>query len=314
MARTKRWYVQVSFTLVCACTLASGADAQSVHEVEASAEALRNRIEVDRAKISQTEAELKALEQTEKKRHARVSRQARALYRLSRAGWLPLSGGAEALLAHFSRVQHLHRVVEKEAESLTALTEHRVALEEQKARLATQMKADRSKLQVWSERAYAAKVQDAQEHDVVDASERDYQERAEQMGGSLVVRGAASDGGFVALRGSLPAPLRESVEVRDGSREADVGLEFIALPEAGVFSIAEGRVAYVGRTAALGTIIIVDHGDRYFSVYAGLGATSIQQGDYVSAGAKLGQLDAGELFFAVRHGARSLDARSWLGL
>ncbi len=293
-------------------SVSSVAQGQSVSEVTQHTAALRGRIEANRSKVSQAKAELEALESTEQKRRDRVTKQARTLYRFSRVGWLPLSGGAEALLGHFSRMRHLNRVVEKETKSLSKMREHRAALHKEVSRLEAQLESDDAKLSAWSERQHVEHMQAVAS--AADTRDESYAQLANRMGGTVHVHGEAVSGGFEGLRGRVPQPMREVVEIRDGRRETDVGLEFVGLPDASIYSVAEGRVAYVGRTAALGTIVIVDHGDRYFTVYAGLSATSVQNGDYVSAGAKLGSLEATELFFAVRRGAQSLDARSWLGL
>ncbi len=64
--------------------------------------------------------------------------------------------------------------------------------------------------------------------------------------------------------------------------------------------------------------MILDHGDGYFTVYGGLGNADVRVGDDIGRGAQIGDIgvDPGppELYFEVRQGTRTLDARTWLGL
>ena len=66
---------------------------------------------------------------------------------------------------------------------------------------------------------------------------------------------------------------------------------------------------------ARGYMVVLDHGQTYYTVYSGLGSVSVQVGDWVGGGASLGTLadaDVPALFFQVRRGAQSLDARAWM--
>ena len=66
-----------------------------------------------------------------------------------------------------------------------------------------------------------------------------------------------------------------------------MGVEFIASPGAAVRAAAAGRVVFAGRRAGYGTLVILDHGGRYFTVYAGLGEVGVRVGDILSFYASL---------------------------
>jgi septal ring factor EnvC (AmiA/AmiB activator) len=104
-----------------------------------------------------------------------------------------------------------------------------------------------------------------------------------------------------------------TVDIRAANRDGE-GVELLAPPGAGVRAVEEGRVAWADRHGSFGLMVIVDHGDRYFTVYASLGSTDVRVGDHVSRGARLGVTSERPLFFQVREGARALDASGWLGL
>jgi septal ring factor EnvC (AmiA/AmiB activator) len=92
-------------------------------------------------------------------------------------------------------------------------------------------------------------------------------------------------------------------------------------------------VAFADRYGAFGHLVILDHGDHYYTVMGDLGAIDVRVGDDVSAGARVGSVGvapardgaidgerAGDparpagLYFEVRHGATAVDPSLWLGL
>ena len=60
-----------------------------------------------------------------------VTTRTRALYRLSRAGVLPLAGGFDALLGHAARVERLTRMLERDVEAMGELARRESALAEE---------------------------------------------------------------------------------------------------------------------------------------------------------------------------------------
>ena len=84
-------------------------------------------------------------------------------------------------------------------------------------------------------------------------------------------------------------------------------------------SVAAGRVSFADRYDDYGLTVILDHGDRYYSVYASLGSTDVHVGDSVTSGARIGSVGsvdgtAPRLYFELRHNAATLDPAPWLGL
>ena len=62
------------------------------------------------------------------------------------------------------------------------------------------------------------------------------------------------------------------------------GLEFRSEPGTNVRAIADGLVIHVGRMPAYGTIMIVDHGERYYSLYGRLDSPNYEVGNEVEKG------------------------------
>ncbi|HEY8427828.1 MAG TPA: peptidoglycan DD-metalloendopeptidase family protein, partial [Sandaracinaceae bacterium] len=120
--------------------------------------------------------------------------------------------------------------------------------------------------------------------------------------------------GFAALRGQLPLPIGGSTTLADAQREGGEGLELSASVGASVRAVAAGRVAYAAPHPAYGQLVILDHGDGYYTVYGGLALVSARVGQSVPASAPIGIVGAAPLFFQVRRGTRPLSAREWLGV
>jgi len=141
---------------------------------------------------------------------------------------------------------------------------------------------------------------------------------------------AATPEGFRSLKGKLPFPIAGRAEIRRVRRPAapGPGLEMQAPVGTPVRAVAAGRVAFADRYDPFGRIVILDHGDHYYTVMGDLGSVDVRVGDDLSAGAKVGSVGAGSagpdagadsvrapaLYFEVRRGANAVDPAVWLGL
>jgi septal ring factor EnvC (AmiA/AmiB activator) len=62
-----------------------------------------------------------------------------------------------------------------------------------------------------------------------------------------------------------------------------------------------------------GNFVIINHGDRYYSTYGGLGKMSVGTNEYVLAGTTLAQAGKeGLVKFELRHGREPLDPVKWI--
>ncbi len=119
---------------------------------------------------------------------------------------------------------------------------------------------------------------------------------------------------------SLAIPFGDIVHPTFGTRTPHPGLTlaYETTRSRNVRAVAFGRVAWIGRMRGFGTAVVLDHASGYFTVYAGLHATSVTPGDVVRTGALLGQVAAppGEknalLHFELRHGADAVNPLPYL--
>jgi septal ring factor EnvC (AmiA/AmiB activator) len=138
------------------------------------------------------------------------------------------------------------------------------------------------------------------------------------IGGGGVDLGGA--GGFQTSRGKLLFPVAGRADVRNGKRDGTdgPGLEILAPLNSVVRAIFAGRVAFADRYGAYGRIVILDHGEHFYSVSGNLGSIDVHVGDDISAGERVGTVgDDGQgamLYFEIRHGSQTVAPAPWLGL
>ncbi len=309
------------FTLLLATGHPRDARAQS--RVPDSAADLDSRIgaslsDIERieARQARVESEIAGLGERKTAAQRRVVERTRALYRLTRAGMLPLSGGFSALLSHFSRVQRLTRLVREDSHALASLSARGDALRGETSEIAASLTTARGTLATLQQEKSRLDALDLSPGSWGAAFDTEYQLDSYGAGyGSLRVLDDPSYAtrSFRAQRGRLGVPVSGPVDVRPAERDGE-GLEFIAPANTGVRAVEEGRVAWADRHGSYGLMVILDHGDGYFTVYASLASTDVRVGDHVSRGARIGVTGDTGLFFQVREGTRSLDAAGWLGL
>jgi septal ring factor EnvC (AmiA/AmiB activator) len=87
---------------------------------------------------------------------------------------------------------------------------------------------------------------------------------------------------------------------------------------AAVHAVAAGRVRYAGWFRGYGKLLILDHGDEYFTVLGHLAEMHVEVGDDVGSRAVIGtsgdtgSLQGPRLYFEIRHGRAPQDPRDWL--
>lgn len=253
--------------------------------------------------------------------HARSLARGRSFYRLTRAGMLPVGGGFNELVSHALRVERSRRALAAELASEKKLREQgrglSLALERiarDRVALASQRTAmDAARLAVEDE------TRRQQAFDRAFATSNGPTEYVAVYGGNGASP-AAVPGGFASSKGRLLFPLAGRSEVRPAKREGTdgPGLEIKSTLGAPVRAVYSGRVAFADRYGPYGRLVIVDHGDHYYSVSGNLASIDVKVADEVSAGERLGTVgDEGRgpmLYFEIRHATQTIPPGPWLGL
>lgn len=244
----------------------------------------------------------------------------RSFYKMTRAGLLPVGGGFEGWISHAMRVERSRRLLVSDidaerklrvraaelAQSLERASRDRFAMANQRSAMDTARMAleEESKRQVAFDQAFA-----------MSAGASDFVPVYGGSGGR-----EATMGGFTASRGKLLFPLSGRADAKPARREGTdgPGLEIRTTLGSPVRAVFAGRVAFADRYGPYGRLVIVDHGEHYYTVSANLGSLEVRVGQEVAAGDRIGSVgDDGQgamLYFEVRHRTSIVPPGPWLGL
>jgi murein hydrolase activator len=254
--------------------------------------------------------------------HTRLVAHGRAFYRLTRAGLLPIGGGFNELVTHAMHVERARRVVAADVREQRELHARAELLERDLERFARDRAALTSQRQAM-ESARAAEDENRRRQAAFDrAFETSTGAAADYVavyGGGAVVSDSPA-GGFASAKGRLLFPVVARAEIRPAHREGTEGpgLEIRAPAGSIVRAVFAARVAFADRYGPYGRIVILDHGDRYYTVSGNLDGIDVKIGQDVAAGDRVGTVgDDGSgsmLYFEVRHGSQTVAPGPWLGL
>ncbi|EPH7923046.1 peptidoglycan DD-metalloendopeptidase family protein [Neisseria gonorrhoeae] len=231
-----------------------------------------------------------AAEQTESRRqNAKISKDARKL--------LEQKGNEQQLnklLSNLEKKKAEHRI--QDAEAKRKLAEARLAVAEKARKEAAQQKAEARRAEMSN----------------LTAEDRNIQAPS--------VMGIGSADGFSRMQGRLKKPVDGVPTGLFGQNRSggDVwkGVFYSTAP-ATVESIAPGTVSYADELDGYGKVVVIDHGENYISIYAGLSEISAGKGYTVAAGSKIGtsgSLPDGEegLYLQIRYQGQVLNPSGWI--
>jgi septal ring factor EnvC (AmiA/AmiB activator) len=132
--------------------------------------------------------------------------------------------------------------------------------------------------------------------------------------------------GFALEKGKLPRPVEGPIEVgfgqilnpRFNTVTLQKGIDIRAPEGAPIRAQHAGRVVHVGWFQGYGNLMILDHGDGYYSLFAHLATIGKQVDDLVAAGDELGTVGATGslkgpyLYFEIRRHGQALDPAAWM--
>jgi septal ring factor EnvC (AmiA/AmiB activator) len=133
-------------------------------------------------------------------------------------------------------------------------------------------------------------------------------------------------GDFAKAQGQLDWPVRGDIVGHYGPEKSkwgtvvpNNGIDIAAPVGTPVRAVARGRVDYVSEDfESYGQMVILNHGDGYYTLYAHLSEIAVAVGQEIAAGTMIGRsgdtgsLKGAVLHFEVRKGGASVDPESWL--
>ena len=299
--------------------------------------------------IEKTEAEARKVRGSISQREALFRQRATALYRWQRNGApLRFAEGASDLGATLKRhryfaatlafdrglIGEMHSETQRQESLRRQLSEQKDRLAEQKrllvlARAAVAQEMDKKKILLISlrqEKDYRLKVL----RDMAAAAQR-LQKMLDEIARRTIVRpkdlpAPSSPGrGLDSLLGQLDWPVKGPVSAPFGKFKhpefaAEVirkGIDIAASAGDGVRAVEKGRVVFADRFTGYGRMVIVDHGERYYTIYGHLSEIIRKNGEELSRGEILGRvgdsdsLSGAKLYFELRKDGRSVDPLPW---
>jgi len=132
--------------------------------------------------------------------------------------------------------------------------------------------------------------------------------------------------GLGAMRGRLAWPAEgrvveefgARVNPRFGTKTFRNGIDIDAQEGSSVHAVYPGQVLYTGWFRGYGNLVILDHGNEYYTLYAHMADMKVAEGDELKQGQVIGtvgdtgSLQGPRLYFEVRYQGKPLDPANWL--
>ncbi len=314
---------------------------------------LDGRIRKTQAEILGLRGEIQGLEQQRGGQELGLARRLRAMYKVhAQGGALPILLSGDDPVARAVAVRHLTSLAALDARLIQEYRgtsdrlDDRRRREETRERELADLRSDAQREQAEVDRdaakrrALLAKVRDERvyhERMVGELSEatrkleafiRELQARQRRLAKVPPPKlGVEPPGvGFGNLRGRLPWPtdgriiaaFGAQVHPRFGTRTFRNGVDIEAGEGRDVAAVFAGHVIYTGWFKGYGNLIILDHDNEYYTLYAHVADILVKEGDDVRQGQRIGtvgdtgSLEGPRLYFEVRYQGKPQDPAEWL--
>jgi len=324
-----------------------------VEEMDRASEALardaeRARAEGERARrrLVELEAESRVLERRQSATREALSTRAVALYKSGEPGPLRILFAAESLPELLHRLEVLRLLLVRDRELILRYRWQAAELETTRTRMsgaarerdAAAARFDARNLELARERAAKRvilgglrrnRTRERQALYELEAAAKVLEEtlaRLGDQGGVPKDRFDAAGAPFTSLRGRLEPPVAGElvagfgrvVDPEFGTETFRKGVDLEADEGTTVRAVADGAVRYAGWFRGYGKIVILDHGEGYFTVSGHLAEAQVTVGQRVTAGdpvgvvGETGSLSGPRLYFEIRRGGEPRDPAEWL--
>lgn len=308
-------------------------------ELERLNEALR-RQETD---VERTQGQQRTVLESLGRRKEVLASRARALYRWQRGGSpFVLLSGEFSVPQLMRRKRYLEIVLAHDLDLIDGLVREQAELEA----VATELQAKRERLRqkrnasvalrasIRSEREEKNKVLyslrrekrlRARALEELEAAAKKLEEMVTATPVREPVRKETSWPGFAKAQGTLDLPVAGRIIGGFGTRKHPVfnvevnrrGIDIAAPLGEAIHAVERGTVIFAERFAGYGQMIIIDHGGRYYTVYAHLSELSKTVGDRVRRGEMIATVGDSEsfgaprLYFEIRKDGKPVDPAPW---
>jgi murein hydrolase activator len=299
--------------------------------------------------------EVRQLETQRAGQQAALARRLRAMYKVHvQGGALPLLLAGDDPTTRAAAIRHLGSLASLDARLIQEYRGTSDRLEDRRGREEARQR-ELSSLRADAQREQAEVDADAAKRRVLLAKVRDERAYHERMVGELTdaarrleafirdlqakqrrlakIPPPAKPGtetppaiGFGTLRGRLPWPTEgrvvsafgAQVHPRFGTRTFRNGVDIEAGEGRDVAAVFSGHVVYTGWFKGYGNLIILDHENEYYTLYAHVADILVKEGDDVKQGQRIGtvgdtgSLEGTRLYFEVRFEGKPQNPEQWL--
>jgi septal ring factor EnvC (AmiA/AmiB activator) len=314
---------------------------------------LDTRIARTLTEVTGLRGEVQGLQRQRASQEQALSRRLRAMYKMhAQGGALPLLLSGDDPVARAVAVRHLASLATLDARLIqeyrgtTDRLDDRRRREETRQRELADLKSDAQREQAEADRdavkrrSLLVRVRDERAyHERMVGELTEAARRLEAFIGDLQAKqrrlarvpppkgGSLPPGvGFGNLRGRLPWPTEgriiaafgAQVHPRFGTRTFRNGVDIEANEGRDVAAVYGGHVIYTGWFKGYGNLIILDHDNEYYTLYAHMAEIGVREGDDVRQGQRLGtvgdtgSLEGPRLYFEVRYQGKPQDPEQWL--
>ena len=319
---------------------------QALNRSRKRIDGLSREIERLGKKITETAAASEKLVDQIKANETYIAKRLVALYKLNWLGKFHVLASAESLQELLQRKTAIERILAYDERVIKALRDNRQNLASVRSRLEAHRNEKRRRAdeyqkqieQIAAERSQRAKllahvrkeksVQLAAVESLKQAA-RDLDEKIKKLGvgsTSAAAQEYTAAEPFQAYKGLLKMPVKGKIVSLFGKFKNTSyqvlnfrsGIEIQTERGEPIAAVYAGKILYADWFKGYGNMIIIDHGENYYTVYAHIEEAFKSTGDTVEAGEVIatvgdsGSISGPKLYFEVRHHGKPLDPMQWL--
>jgi septal ring factor EnvC (AmiA/AmiB activator) len=304
-----------------------------------SVEKVKEELRVSQKELRTQEAKLERLEEASSGVRDKLAERAVAFYKYAKRGYVHVLVSSSNIDQLRKRMRYLQIIMSEDQRLLAESAElqqeinKEIILAKERLSVIEEMKKTESARILAVKEELDNKVlllmRVHEEKEFHDTLVEELQLGAENLGETLLILDREQKekktlpSGFVDSKGRLPLPFQGKIMENQDWWGVDVvnthkGVFIQGSLGTEVKSIYPGRVDFSGRLRGYGETVIINHGSRYFTVFAYLSERHKNEGDMVKRGDVIGLLgDAGpsedpQLYFEIRRAGTPLNPLGWM--
>jgi septal ring factor EnvC (AmiA/AmiB activator) len=297
-------------------------------------------------KITATTMASEGLKQKIKTNEQYVASRMVALYKLNWLGKFHILASAESLHESLQRKTAIERILTYDQKVIKALVDNQSSLKKVHSQLESHRDAKRQRAAEYQKQiermaneraertvllARVRKEKSAQllAIDSLTEAARNLDHKIDNLSTQLTATAPNESSGrepFQAYKGLLKTPVKGNIislfgkfkNTRFNTLNFRSGIEIQTERGEPIQAVYGGKILYADWFKGYGNMIIIDHGDNYYTVYGHIEETFKTAGDVVEAGEVMatagdtGSINGPKLYFEIRHHGKPLDPMQWL--